>query len=104
MTDRMFPIQARRGTSEPREIPWTDAAIAYSAYHAMYPGQSLERLAERGGFGWIEYLALKDAGEWLAERPLTGTFDERSAALHNFFNAALTRRTREHPNPHHRTS
>ena len=64
-TQRMFPIQKSYvyslGTRVgPDEIPWADAEIAYRAYSAMNgTQQSLERLAERKGFGWTEYLALR---------------------------------------------
>ena len=53
---RHFPLQpARRGypgATAPLSIPWSVAERAYGAYASMYGrGQSLERLAERGGFG-----------------------------------------------------
>ncbi len=55
---REFPVQkdqhGERGT-----IPWSLAEVAYEAYSAAGHGsQSLERLAERGGFGWAELLML----------------------------------------------
>ena len=53
MTDaRKFPIQTDRNAKPyPTEIPWYVADLAYSAYSARYGReQSLERLAERGGF------------------------------------------------------
>lgn len=50
---RLFPIQ--NGPS----IPWDMAEIAYATYSKMHgTGQSLKRLAERGGFGWSEFLHL----------------------------------------------
>lgn len=51
--ERMFPIQTERGAKpHPVRIPWSIAERAYSVYAARYGGgQSLERLAERGGFG-----------------------------------------------------
>lgn len=56
MTDtkaREFPIQSERGAKpHPTSIPWWLADQAYSVYSARYgKAQSLERLAERGGFG-----------------------------------------------------
>ena len=48
MNERMFPMQ--RGPA----IPWSVAEKIYALYSAMFTGQSLERLAERGGFGWAE--------------------------------------------------
>ena len=49
---KMFPIQSERGhRAHPTEIPWSVADRAYSVYRADYgDGQSLERLAQRGGF------------------------------------------------------
>lgn len=54
MNDRkMFPIQTERGAPpHPLLIPWHIAELAYSVYASRYgTSQSLERLAERGGFG-----------------------------------------------------
>ena len=52
MENRLFPIQTERGAKpHPRQIPWSVAELAYSVYSAKHKGQSLERLAERGGFG-----------------------------------------------------
>ena len=50
--DVMFPIQSERGHSaHPTRIPWSVADKAYSVYRARSgDDQSLERLAERGGF------------------------------------------------------
>ena len=49
---RTFPIQAERGAApHPLRIPWALAERAYSVYVGRYgQGQTLERLAERGGF------------------------------------------------------
>lgn len=54
-----FPIQGvllRHGSLPPTACSWADAERAYAAYRREYPGasQSLERLAERGGFGRSE--------------------------------------------------
>lgn len=50
---RMFPIQ------KATPIPWSLAERAYRTYAEHYGRQqSLERLAERGGFGWSEFLHL----------------------------------------------
>lgn len=50
---KTFPIQSERGAKpHPLRIPWSVAELAYSVYASRYGrGQSLERLAERGGFG-----------------------------------------------------
>lgn len=48
-----FPVMyERNSTPGPTTIPWTMADRAYSIYSARYgKEQSLERIAERGGFG-----------------------------------------------------
>ena len=59
---RPFPIQGdlyrntgRLTYKKPCTIPWWLAEIAYEYYSSLYgKGQSLERLAERGGFGRTE--------------------------------------------------
>lgn len=53
MSERMFPLMPQRGAAPgPLSIPWSVAEKAYSVYAAEFGlGQSLERLAERGGFG-----------------------------------------------------
>jgi len=54
MGARMFPIQSDHRVTKPHptSIPWSVADLAYSIYAAQYGrSQSLERLAERGGFG-----------------------------------------------------
>lgn len=41
----------------PRTIPWADAEKAYKTYSRRYgTSQSLERLAERAGFGGYEFV------------------------------------------------
>lgn len=55
-----FPVQGvilpRGGSLPPTACSWEDAERAYAAYRRTYGsgGQSLERLAERGGFGRSE--------------------------------------------------
>lgn len=55
MPEKMFPIQRQHryeGAAYPTQIPWSVADLAYSVYRNRYGAeQSLERLAERGGFG-----------------------------------------------------
>lgn len=48
---RDFPIQGGG------RIPWWLAELAYVYYAEHYHGQSLERLAERGGFGMVELIS-----------------------------------------------
>ena len=52
MSDKQFPIQLERNAApHPLTIPWSIAELAYSVYASKYGNsQSLERLAERGGF------------------------------------------------------
>lgn len=52
--ERRFPIQGGPA------IPWAEAEIAYQSYVRFYgPCQTLERLAERGGFDLFEYVCLR---------------------------------------------
>lgn len=54
---KTFPIQSEVG-HERSSIPWWLAELAYKEYSRRYgTEQSLERLAERGGFGHAELLA-----------------------------------------------
>ena len=60
--NRPFPIQGyfKRGgnSAEPCTIPWWLAEIAYEYYKSKWPGQTLERIAKRGGFGRKELVML----------------------------------------------
>lgn len=63
MTEKSFPIQFEWSVNAKRlpatEIPWWLAKEAYEHYVELYgDSQSLERLAERGGFGRDELLRL----------------------------------------------
>ena len=49
---RPFPI-SRGG-----EVPWWLAEVAYEYYNKRWPGQTLETLSERGGFGVTEFVSL----------------------------------------------
>lgn len=54
-TQRSFPLQHDGGPPHPTSIPWSVADTAYSVYVKRHgPGQTLKRLAERGGFGALE--------------------------------------------------
>ncbi len=58
MATRMFPIQ-RDDNGPAGSVPWAVAEEAYRAYVADGHGdQSLERLAQRGGFSWGELVSL----------------------------------------------
>ena len=54
--ERTFPLQVCKDIEPgPKHIPWSIAEKAYGVYVGKYGRcQSLERLAERGGFGWDE--------------------------------------------------
>lgn len=48
---KLFPIQRTSRDPYPMKIPWEVAELVYSQYAAKYgTDQSLEQLAERGGF------------------------------------------------------
>lgn len=78
MTERTFPIQSdhaariwsRQWVEGPRYISWSAAEHAYTCYATLYGyQQSLERLVERGGFGWMEYLALAAGATYMQRWP-----------------------------------
>lgn len=49
MEEKMFPMQ------DGPNIPWSLAETIYAGYSALYgTDQSLDRIAERHGFGWAE--------------------------------------------------
>lgn len=65
--NRPFPIQHEYGRNEQGDmerhgectVPWWLAEIAYKQYAKLFgTRQSLERLAERGGFGREEFVRL----------------------------------------------
>ena len=63
MTDKKFPLQAYTNMRQKVFVPWYVAEEAYKEYAEEYGArQSLERLAERGGFCAVEISGL------LAER------------------------------------
>lgn len=85
---RPFPIQQAKGQrddegrmSYPQEstIPWWLAEAAYKVYSSKYgKDQTLQRLAERGGFGRAELLWLLRGGrtdDWDATNTLVGFKD-----------------------------
>lgn len=66
MSNRMMPMQ------DGPPIDWATAEKVYAAYAMLYGGsQSIERIAERGGFGWSEVAGMfdtvrrKDYALWL---------------------------------------
>lgn len=84
--NRPFPIQGSP-TAPPGHIPWWLAEIAYASYStalASAGAQSLERIAERGGFGWSELGNLLD-GRYGGRRTANCTASIRKA-LENAWN------------------
>jgi hypothetical protein len=58
MSSRMFPIQGHDKIPA-GQVPWYVAEKAYEYYSQLYGNdQSLERLSQRGGFGWDELVSL----------------------------------------------
>jgi hypothetical protein len=65
--DRPFPML------DGPPIPWQLAEIIYTAYRDLFgSSQTLERLAERGGFGWAEVAKI---GEMLKEKRGYGAYN-----------------------------
>lgn len=69
LIERMFPIQSDGQVPSPNPphaatrlagyVPWAVAEKAYETYARLYgTDQTLERLAERGGFAWSELVWL----------------------------------------------
>lgn len=55
---RRFPVQDKG----PITVPWEWAEEVYKEYSAQFTGQTLERIAERGGFSaseMIRFLVLR---------------------------------------------
>jgi hypothetical protein len=76
----MFPIQTERGAKpHPLKIPWSVAEKAYSVYAVLHGSQSLQRLAERGGFGPSEMDTLHPT--WREEASEIAQQAEQIAAL-----------------------
>jgi hypothetical protein len=84
MTERMFPLQegySKNARPGPLRIPWSVAEKAYGKYAGLYGRQqTLERLAERGGFSLTEMDDLYPA--WRSEvDEITALRSQLSAAL-----------------------
>lgn len=68
---RRAPVQAtvnywfRRKGRQPGTVAWEEHLAAWHGYHRKYPGQSAERIAERGGFGYEELV------KYLGHEPTT---------------------------------
>lgn len=86
--ERRFPIQGGWSDAEWRRlpatsVPWAHAEQAYRQYAKLFPDsarhQSLERLAERGGFGRSEFATLYFGGDFTGGAD--HTFDEYLASL-----------------------
>jgi hypothetical protein len=85
---KVFPLQVDRTPTKPqfRSIPWSVAEKAYAVYSRNYgTGQSLERMAQRGGFSNgemdIYYPAWRDDVDELAKlRAAAATLEARAVA------------------------
>lgn len=65
----------------PSSVSWLDAAHAWRAYHAIYPNdQTLDIIAQRGGFSWKEYLGLRAVARYMDAHPRASR-DELSLLL-----------------------
>ena len=69
-TERRAPVQGEnRGCKEgPKPygtVSWAEHLEAWAAYHKRYPGQTAERMAQRGGFSYWEIT------EFLGHEPTT---------------------------------
>lgn len=65
-----FPLQLMRGAVGPVAIPWPVAERAWAVYAQLHgTSQSVERLAERGGFNWGEMDLYLPGWRELARRP-----------------------------------
>jgi hypothetical protein len=83
-----FPLQRLpRGGNGPGSVPWVVAERAWSTYASQYgTGQSVERMAERGGFCWGEMDELfpgwrKATDEWEKLRRENATLTAEVARL-----------------------
>lgn len=91
--ERRFPIQGEYADRDigleaipATSVPWAEAEIAYQTYSALYgTQQSLERLAERGGFGRDEFLIYRSGrgfdGKRVVHVPLVLQDVERAARI-----------------------
>jgi hypothetical protein len=58
-SERRAPVQSEKWKRDKSHKPngtiaWWEHARAWEAYNERFPGQSAERMAERGGFSWGE--------------------------------------------------
>lgn len=63
---RDFPIltDSRTSTDCPRSVPWSSVAPYEEQAKRNHGGQSLERLAERGGLSPCELMAVVERRSW----------------------------------------
>jgi hypothetical protein len=67
---RGFPVHSRsRKAGRPAVLPWSVVAPCEARAQANH-GQSLHRLAERGGLSWFELRALLEDKPWSAFRSI----------------------------------
>lgn len=63
--ERLFPILSPLGQrpEEKQRVPW-DFVASHEAQALKNHGQTLERLAERGGLSWGELLDVLESRRW----------------------------------------
>lgn len=86
-----FPLQTERNYPRPGPIavPWSVAEKAWAVYAGKYgTSQSVERLAQRGGFGWSEMDDFYP--EWRAETDEIHRLRERVRTLEGERGRALS--------------
>jgi hypothetical protein len=95
---RRFPIQKRYLSDDPTSIAWSDADTAHRAYALLFSNaQTLKDLADRGGFGWVEFLALTDTAVWMRANPQTGSSGSYARQAYEVFTTALGAQAAMHP-------
>jgi len=83
---RLFPVQvslSKIKRAHPLRIPWSIAEKAYSVYASRFgTSQSLERLAERGGFGACEMDEYYP--DWIKESDRIKELEEKHRVVNNY--------------------
>jgi hypothetical protein len=76
MSERRAPVQ-RDTNRSPGTISWGEHLRVWEAYAAKFSGQSAERIAERGGFGYDEIIMLtgKAPETWEPRKPRLNLWD-----------------------------
>ena len=96
-----FPLQTSgRAAPGPVSVPWPVADRAWAEYSARYGrDQSVERLAQRGGFGWCEMDELfpgwrEATDEWVQMRRELAQLRQSNAELRQSMEERLVKVTK----------